>query len=69
MATNDNPSRLLPARAVRERFGGVSSMTLWRWVQAEILPAPVKINGRNYWTEADVDRVAADALRDREEAA
>lgn len=68
MATNDNPSRLLPARAVRERFGGVSSMTLWRWVQGGILPAPIKINNRNYWTEADVNRVAADSLRDREAA-
>lgn len=28
---------------------GVSSMTIWRWVKAGILPKPDKIQGRNYW--------------------
>jgi len=39
---------------VRERFGGVSDMTLWRWTRKGILPQPVRINGRNYWREADI---------------
>lgn len=67
MSTNDNPSRLRPARAVREHFG-ISAMTLWRWTKEGILPAPVKINGRNYWTEADVLQVAADRVSDKEAA-
>lgn len=59
MATSTNTGRLLPARSVRERFGGISSMTLWRWVQKGILPEPTQINSRNYWREADVEAVAA----------
>jgi predicted DNA-binding transcriptional regulator AlpA len=45
---------ILHSRAVRERFGGVSDMTLWRWTRKGILPQPVRINGRNYWREADI---------------
>lgn len=56
MTTQQVP--LIPARSVRERFGGISNMTLWRWVQRGILPPPVKINTRNYWRETDVDAVA-----------
>lgn len=43
-------------RAVRERLGGVSEMTLWRWLRAEALkfPQPVRINGRRYFLEAEV---------------
>ena len=57
MATRHNPETLIPARAVRDRFGGISSMTLWRWVQKDILPEPTKINGRNYWNASDIERV------------
>jgi predicted DNA-binding transcriptional regulator AlpA len=32
-------------------------MTVWRWVDKGILPRPVKINGRNYWREIDVQAV------------
>ncbi len=45
---------LLSARTVRAAFGGVTGMTVYRWVKAGLLPRPVKINGRNYWHEADV---------------
>lgn len=51
------PERLLAARAVRDRLGSVSDMTLWRWVRDGILPQPTKINGRNYWNEAAVAAV------------
>lgn len=30
---------------------GVTAMTVWRWVRDGRLPQPVKINGRNYWSE------------------
>ncbi|GHA74961.1 hypothetical protein GCM10007067_10030 [Lysobacter bugurensis] len=30
-------------------------MTVWRWVQKGLLPEPIKINGRNYWRESDVE--------------
>ena len=56
-------TRLIPARAVRARFGDISNMTLWRWVQRGILPEPVKINSRNYWRATDVEAVAGQEVR------
>lgn len=44
--------RLLPARAVRERYGNRSGRTLRRWVLSGVLPPPDRtINGRHYWWE------------------
>ncbi|WP_141400804.1 helix-turn-helix transcriptional regulator [Pseudoxanthomonas wuyuanensis] len=60
MSKTPDPGRVLPARVVRNRFGGISAMTLWRWQQAGIITPPLQINGRNYWPEADVDRIIAE---------
>jgi predicted DNA-binding transcriptional regulator AlpA len=54
-----NKAKLLKASAVSERYGCVSDMTLWRWVRDGVIPHPVKINGRNYWREADLDEIDA----------
>ena len=32
-----------------------SKMTLWRWEKEGRFPKRVKINGRNFWVEAEVD--------------
>ena len=48
---------LLPAREVRRRFGQISPMTLWRWLDRGILPPPTKINGRNFWPESAIREV------------
>lgn len=56
MKTNRN---LITSAELRRRNGNVSLMTLWRWVQKGILPAPLKINGRNYWHD-DVEPVEPD---------
>jgi predicted DNA-binding transcriptional regulator AlpA len=50
---------VLPSSALRERCGKISGMTVHRWVAAGILPKPIKINGRNYWRESDVDALLA----------
>ncbi|MAU53986.1 MAG: transcriptional regulator [Roseovarius sp.] len=49
-------SRLLTAAAVRDALGGVSDMTLWRWLNDPALsfPRPIYIARRRYWREADV---------------
>lgn len=54
--TNPNPSKLIPASAVRETLGGVSDMTLWRWLQDEALsfPRPIYIGRRRYFREAEI---------------
>jgi predicted site-specific integrase-resolvase len=56
--------KLLSQRAARELLGGVSDMTFHRWRQKGILPAPVVINGRNYWPEHVVARLASEGSKE-----
>jgi hypothetical protein len=39
-------------------FGGVSEMTIWRWMRSETVqfPLPVTIAGKNYWSLGDLRR-------------
>jgi hypothetical protein len=43
----------LSAAQVRSRYGGISDMTLWRWLQDEQLgfPEPEWIRRRRFWRE------------------
>lgn len=47
---------LLTSTQVCGRFGGVTTMSLWRWMHDENIafPKPVKINNRNYWRLGDL---------------
>lgn len=49
-------SKLIKAEAVRELCGGISDMSLWRWLNDPKLnfPKPIKIQTRRYWREAEV---------------
>lgn len=51
-----NPNRRIPAAPVRELCGGISDMTLARWLNdpAKQFPRPVYIGRRRYWKEADI---------------
>jgi predicted site-specific integrase-resolvase len=60
---------LMNARTVRTTLGGVTGMTLHRWMRAGILPQPIKINGRNYWRESDVEALKQGRGRNSGEAA
>lgn len=55
-AVEINPNRRIPAAAVCNLCGGVSDMTLWRWLNDDALafPRPVYIGRRRYWREAEV---------------
>lgn len=53
--------KLLSSTTVRRELGDVSEMTIWRWMQCGILPAPIKINRRNYWPVSAVERVKSGA--------
>jgi predicted DNA-binding transcriptional regulator AlpA len=46
----------ITAATVRELCGGVSDMTLWRWLNdpAMNFPKPIHIQSRRYWREADL---------------
>jgi predicted DNA-binding transcriptional regulator AlpA len=48
---------LLPAKEIRAMFGGVSDMTLWRWLQDESLgfPQPTVIRSRRYWDADEIE--------------
>jgi predicted DNA-binding transcriptional regulator AlpA len=59
--------KLISAAAVREICGGVTDMTIWRWLHHPKLdfPKPIKIGRRNYWRETELsawlDRQAEEA--------
>ena len=48
--------RLITASAVRAMLGGVSDMSLWRWLADPTLdfPRPIRIASRRYWREAEI---------------
>lgn len=48
--------KLISAKAVRELCGGISDMSLWRWLNDEALhfPRPVYIQKRRFWREAEI---------------
>lgn len=51
-----NPHRRIQAATVRQMCGGISDMSLWRWLDNPELnfPRPIYIGRRRYWKEADI---------------
>ncbi len=51
------PNTRLTGPQVCARFGSISGMTLWRWLQNPSLdfPRPLVINRRRYWRLADIE--------------
>ncbi|MEI4232215.1 helix-turn-helix transcriptional regulator [Roseovarius sp. D22-M7] len=51
-----NPHRRIPTGPVLEMCGGISAMTLHRWLNNPDLdfPKPQYIGRRRYWREADI---------------
>jgi len=48
---------LLTAQQVCARLGGISAMTLWRWLGSEDLQFPqptMRINNRRYWSAGSI---------------
>lgn len=48
--------KIITAAAMRDALGGVSDMTIHRWLNDPALdfPKPIYIARRRYWREADV---------------
>ena len=48
---------LLNATQVRQRYGGLSAMGLWRWIYNERLefPKPLIVNTRRYWWQHELE--------------
>ena len=55
-ASVDAETVSLNAAQVRSRYGGMSDMALWRWLNDEELgfPQPLVINKRRFWKAADL---------------
>ena len=51
-----DPHRRIQAASVRHICGGVSDMTLWRWLDNPELefPRPAYIGRRRFWREAEI---------------
>ncbi|PDS74691.1 helix-turn-helix domain-containing protein [Rhizobium sp. L43] len=47
--------RYLTQPQLRERYGGISDMTVWRWVRTGRIPEPALFGTRNYFDEAELD--------------
>ena len=47
--------RYLSTASVCERYGGINPRTVARWIKSGRLPPPMKVNGRDYHNEADLD--------------
>ena len=46
----------IPAATVRELCGGISDMSLWRWLDNSTMnfPKPIRVQRRRYWKEGEV---------------
>jgi predicted DNA-binding transcriptional regulator AlpA len=54
---------LLAAQQVCSRLGGISLMTLWRWLSSDVVRFPqptVRINNRRYWSASSIRRWLSD---------
>lgn len=53
--------KLINAKDLREIFGNVSDMTIWRWLDDKEMgfPRPIYINQRRFWRIADIDQFIA----------
>lgn len=61
------PERLIPQPELRQLFGNVSDMTIWRWRKAGLLPKPVVIRRRNYYREREIAELQASLAASSEE--
>lgn len=54
---DDVTNKLLTASQVRERFGNISDMSLWRWIKSPVMgfPQPIRINGRRFFRLQEIE--------------
>jgi predicted DNA-binding transcriptional regulator AlpA len=47
----------VPSGQLRAELGGISDMTLWRWLKDPKLnfPQPVQIRNRRYWRRSEIN--------------
>lgn len=57
---------LISQPQLRQLLGSVSDTTIWRWKQAGRLPAPISINGRNYYRASEIRKMQAALFETRQ---
>lgn len=53
MTTESTNDALIGSREAKAISGGISDMTLWRWIRAGIVPQPLVIRNRKYWPRGE----------------
>jgi predicted DNA-binding transcriptional regulator AlpA len=48
---------LVSALEFRRELGNVSHVTLWRWKQKGLVPAPVRLGGRDFWRRSVLEQL------------
>jgi predicted DNA-binding transcriptional regulator AlpA len=46
--------RLISQPVVSQRIGNMSRTTIWRMVRAGLLPAPIVVGNRVFWSEREI---------------
>jgi hypothetical protein len=54
--------KLLPTRAVMRRYD-IVDRTVARWIEAGILPEPIRIRGRKYWPESALVKLERSSVK------
>jgi predicted DNA-binding transcriptional regulator AlpA len=71
MTSSTKPTTLLPRSEVRRRFGGISTSTLYKWMDEERIPRPVTLGPHRVgWIEDEIEAAlqARIAARDARQA-
>jgi predicted DNA-binding transcriptional regulator AlpA len=55
MSVGSRSTIYLSTPQVLARYGGISEMTLWRWMKNDDFPSPRWIHNRRYWVESECD--------------
>lgn len=50
---------VIPRKAIRERYGGISETTLSRWIATGEFPKPFKIADKSYWYLSEIKEYEA----------
>lgn len=54
---------LLTAQQICAKFGGISQMTLWRWLDSDVVRFPkptLRVNKRRFWSTESIRRWMAE---------
>ena len=56
--------RLLPTRAIMRRYD-IVDRTVTRWIEAGVLPEPIRIRGRKFWPESALEKLERNSVGKR----